>query len=196
MIPSQVKELLLRSLEHERSAVLVYRTALECAVNEQLKAEWDTYFDQTEKHVSILTRVCIALGIDPGEHTPGSEIVHHMGNSLVVAMRRAMATGDASAAELVACDCVVLAETTDRANWELLCECTPVLDSAAGSTLAEACAKVQDEEDEHLAHSAGWRRELWLKSLGLKAVIPPPEENRTGAAVDAAIVRKNARAGR
>jgi len=107
-----------------------------------------------------------------------------------------MATGDASAAELVACECVVLAETTDRANWELLCECTPVLDSAAGSTLAEACAKVQDEEDEHLAHSAGWRRELWLKSLGLKAVIPPPEENRTGAAVDAAIVRKNARAGR
>src|SRR5678815_1737271 len=52
MIPSQVKELLLRSLEHERSAVLVYRTALECAVNEQLKAEWDTYFDQTERHVS------------------------------------------------------------------------------------------------------------------------------------------------
>ena len=34
------------------------------------------------------------------------------------------------------------------------------------------------EEDEHLYHTAGWCRELWLKSLGLKAVLPPPEEKK------------------
>jgi hypothetical protein len=35
---------------------------------------------------------------------------------------------------------------------------------------------VEDEEDEHLYHSAGWSRELWIDSLGLLAELPPPEE--------------------
>jgi len=36
--------------------------------------------------------------------------------------------------------------------------------------------QVEDEEDEHLYHTKGWSRELWIESLGMKAVIPPPEE--------------------
>src|SRR5438105_6082122 len=31
---------------------------------------------------------------------------------------------------------------------------------------------------EHLYHSKGWLRELSLESLGLKAVLPPPEERK------------------
>jgi hypothetical protein len=37
---------------------------------------------------------------------------------------------------------------------------------------------VEDEEDEHLYHTAGWTRELWIDSLGLPAVLPPPEEEK------------------
>ena len=37
---------------------------------------------------------------------------------------------------------------------------------------------MEDEEDEHLYHTKGWCRELWLKSLGLPAELPPPEEKR------------------
>jgi hypothetical protein len=36
----------------------------------------------------------------------------------------------------------------------------------------------EDQEDEHLYHSRGWCRELWIDSLGMKAVLPPPEEKR------------------
>ncbi len=43
---------------------------------------------------------------------------------------------------------------------------------------AEACAQVEDEEDEHLYHSKGWCRELWIQSLGMEAVLPPPEEKQ------------------
>ena len=197
MSPSQMKELLLQSLEHERGGLLVYRTALECAVNLELRTEWEKYFDQTENHVSVLTRICIALGLDPGERTPGCEIVHHMGIGLVVAMKRAMATGDAQAAELVACECVVLAETRDHANWELLCECAKALDGDSGRLLAEACAAVQDEEDEHLYHSRGWSRELWLQALGLRAVLPPPEEKQeVRSAIEAARAKQAARGAR
>ena len=31
---------------------------------------------------------------------------------------------------------------------------------------------------EHLYHTTGWSRELWIQSLGLPAVIPPPEEEK------------------
>ena len=34
------------------------------------------------------------------------------------------------------------------------------------------------EEDEHLYHSMGWSRELWIDSLGLPAVLPPSEEEK------------------
>jgi hypothetical protein len=42
--------------------------------------------------------------------------------------------------------------------------------------LKEAYDEVEDEEDEHLYHTKGWSRELWIESLGMKAVLPPPEE--------------------
>ena len=37
---------------------------------------------------------------------------------------------------------------------------------------------MEEEEDEHLYHTMGWARELWLESLGIPAVLPPPEEQK------------------
>ncbi len=37
---------------------------------------------------------------------------------------------------------------------------------------------MEEQEDEHLYHTMGWARELWLESLGLPAVLPPPEEQK------------------
>ena len=42
--------------------------------------------------------------------------------------------------------------------------------------LKEAYEEVEDEEDEHLYHTKGWCRELWIEALGMPAVLPPPEE--------------------
>jgi hypothetical protein len=193
MVTAQVKELLLQALQHEKGGVLVYQTALECAVNRDLKEEWTEYLEQTEQHVAALTEVCEAVGLDPGEMTPGCKVVEHTGKSLIVAMKMALAGGDPTAAELVACDCVVLAETKDHANWELLGACAAQLDGAAAQTLKAAYERIEDEEDEHLYHSKGWGRELWLKSLGLKAALPPPEElKRVKTAVEAAEAKAKA----
>ena len=172
-VAMQVRELLLQALVHERGGTLVYSTALECAVNDDLREEWEKYLEQTIRHVDILTGVCLAMGLDPDEMTPGCQIVHHNGKALVIAMKMARANGDLQAAQLVACDCVVLAETKDHANWELIGQCAKQLGTEAASLLKEAYEEVEDEEDEHLYHTKGWCRELWLKSLGLKAVLPP-----------------------
>jgi hypothetical protein len=183
----QLKELLLQSLTHERGGVLVYQTALECVIDKNLRKEWQEYLEQTRNHVAVLTRVCDALGLDPGEMTPGCQVVHHTGKSLVIAMKMALAAGDPPAAELVACECVVLAETKDHADWHLIGECAKAADGEVAAALQAAYDEVEDQEDEHLYHTKGWCRELWLKSLGLKAVLPPLEERKdVKTAVDAA----------
>ena len=190
MANAQLRELLLQSLEHERGGVLVYQTALECAIDKGLRKEWQQYLEQTEKHVEILTNVCEVLDLDPDEMTPGRKIVQHTGKSLVIAMKMALAAGDRAAAELVACECVVLAETKDHADWELIGQCAKELGGDEAAVLKDAYDQVEDEEDEHLYHTKGWCRELWLKSLGLKAVLPPPEEKReVKTAVEAAKAR-------
>ena len=175
---AQMKELLLQSLEHEKGGVLVYQTALECVRNKDLKKEWTKYFEQTQNHVQVLTSTCASLGLDPKEMTPGRQIVKHNGTALVKAMKMALAAGNPAATELVACECVVLAETKDHFDWELIGQCAKVVTGDAKNVLQSATDQVEDEEDEHLYHTKGWCRELWLKSLGLSAVLPPPEEKR------------------
>ena len=174
----QLRELLLQSLEHERGGVILYQTALECALNGDLREEWEKYLEQTEKHVDLLTTACEQLGLDPDEMTPGRKIVQHTGKSLVVAMKMALAASDPPAAELVACECIVLAETKDHADWELIGQCAKALGGEEAAVLKKAYDQVEDEEDEHLYHTRGWCRELWLKSLGLRAELPPPEEKQ------------------
>jgi hypothetical protein len=93
-----------------------------------------------------------------------------------MAMETAKAAGDAMAAQLVACECVMLAETKDHMNWELLTKCADRLPGAQKQALEEACEIVEEQEDEHLYHSRGYCRELWLDALGLPAMLPPPEE--------------------
>jgi hypothetical protein len=178
MNQEQLTELVLQSLEHEVGGVQVYETALECAVNHDLREEWQEYRDQTRKHVQILKDVCEKLEIDAERPTPGREIIRGLGRALVDAMQKARAGGDAEAAQLVACECVVIAETKDHLDWELIGKCAEKLTGTRATALEAAFEEVEEEEDEHLYHTKGWCRELWLQSLGMKAVLPPPEERK------------------
>ena len=176
MNQKQVEELLLQSLEHELGGVKVYQSAISCAVNEDLKKEWKEYLAQTEKHVTVLQRVCKALGIDPARETPGRKVVRHIGGALVEAMAMAKKAGDPAAAQLVACECVVNAEMKDHLDWQLIGKCADHLEGSEAAALRAAYDEIEDQEDEHLYHSKGWCRELWIESLGIPAVLPPPEE--------------------
>lgn len=193
MKSAQVKELVLQSLEHERGGVRIYEAAIQCATNEELKEAWQSYLQQTRQHVQALTTICSALELDAEEQTPGSKILHKMGAALVAAMESARAGGNAEAAQLVACECVVLAETKDHLDWELLGEVAAALKGEEQEAVRSAYEQIEDEEDEHLYHTRGWCRELWLESLGLKSVLPPPEERRDARTAIAAARAQHAR---
>jgi hypothetical protein len=178
MNQEQLHELLYQAFETEVGGVEVYKTALRCAQNDELKEEWQEYFEQTQNHERIMREVLEAFGLDPSHDTPGRQVVRHIGKSLVQAMEMAQKAGDAEAAQVVAAECVVLAETKDHLNWELMGEAVSKLSGEEKKALKDAHDEVEDEEDEHLYHTTGWTRELWLEGLGLPAVLPPPEEEK------------------
>jgi ferritin-like metal-binding protein YciE len=178
MNQDKLHELLYQALETEKGGVQVYSAAVRCAVNDDLRAEWEEYLEQTRHHVEVLEHVFREFGLDAQEETPGREVVRKLGTSLVQAISLAASGGEPEAAELVAAECVVLAETKDHMNWELLSKAAETLSGDERAALEKACQEVEDEEDEHLYHTTGWARELWIKSLGLKAVLPPPEEKK------------------
>jgi rubrerythrin len=62
---NEEQELLYQALQVEMGGVEVYRTALRCVQNDELKEEWEEYLEHTQRHVEIVHEVCAKLGLDP-----------------------------------------------------------------------------------------------------------------------------------
>ena len=197
MPDNQLSELLLQSLEAEIGGTQVYETAIACALQPELRSEWEHYLQETRHHVEVLQRLCQACGIDAEAQTPGRMVVRHIGESLVVAMQMAQQKGTPEAAQLVACECVVFAETKDHADWDLIGQCAKKGAGPNAEALRQAYEEIETEEDSHLYRSKGWCRELWIQSLGLDPVLPPPETTLdVRTAVGAARAQASVRAAR
>ena len=156
----------------------IYEAAISAAVNDDVRGEWEHYLEQTRHHVELVEESLRAFDLDPGADTPGRQVVRHTGEALVKAI--ALAQGDATPeqAQVVAAECVTLAETKDHLNWELIGQVVDRLTGDPAKVLRAAHKEVEEEEDKHLYHNTGWARELWIDGLGLPAVLPPPEEQK------------------
>ena len=110
----QVHELLYEALETEMGGVQVYKTAIECALNEELKEEWTKYLEQTKNHERIIRQLLGQFKLDPdfvylrvtrGKHvgllwrgnierTPaGDTEVYYSGSGEVVRLRHGLVVG-------------------------------------------------------------------------------------------------------
>jgi hypothetical protein len=193
MNDQQLNELLYQALETEIGGQAVYESAIGCAQNTDLKEEWTKYLDETRMHETILRETFGRIGLDPEVETPGRRVIRFKGEALVKSMSMALEDGGPDAAQLVAAECVVEAETKDHQNWELIGKAVEHLDGDSALALSEAYGKVEEEEDQHLYHTMGWARELWMESLGLPAVLPPPEEEKKVTSAIAAARAKQSR---
>lgn len=184
-------ELLYQALETEKGGVRLYATALRCAVDKDLREEWNKYLEQTKNHVQVLSEILKSLNLDVDAETPGRKVVRYIGTSLVKAMEMALRSSDPPAAQIVAAECIVLAETKDHLNWKLIGQLATNSDGDVGKLLKPAHDQVESEEDEHLYHTTGWARELWIEALGMPAVLPPPEEaQKVQTAIQASSAKK------
>ena len=160
-----LEQLLLQALEHELSTIEVYQAALRCVSNDALREEWEQYLAETRSHIDVLSELCAALCVDLSRDTVGRLVVRRIGAALVDSIEHALADGDRRVAQLVACECVMLAEAKDHMNWALLCSKVRRTFGAPYSNLKLACDQMEGEEDEHLLHARGWARALWADRL-------------------------------
>ena len=174
----QLEDLLLQALQTELGGAEVYTAAIECAVNHDLREEWKKYLDDTLTHRDVLMNVFSELGMDSKKVTVGREVVAHHGLSLVQAIRLAQASDTPAGAQIIAAECVLLTETKDHQTWELIGHLVKTVSGAAINVLRQAHEAVAKDGHHHFYRTKGWTRELWIQSLGLPAVLPPPEEVR------------------
>ncbi|RQS12340.1 hypothetical protein DIE07_09240 [Burkholderia sp. Bp9002] len=175
---ADIRELLCQALETELGGAKLYEAALACATDEDLRNEWQKYHKETLHHQEVLRGIFDALGLDPDEQTPGRKAVSSIGHALVKTIETAKQQADPAAAQIIAAECVVLAETKDHLNWELIGYAAAQVSGDAAKLLKDAHDEVEPDEDHHLYHTRGWAREMWIASMGFKAVLPPPEEVR------------------
>src|SRR4249919_1080367 len=97
-------DLLYQVLETEKGGVQIYSTALRCALNKDLKKEWNKYLEQTRTHVQIVTNILRELKLNPNAETPGRKVVRYIGTSLVKAMELALRCADPQAPQIVAAE--------------------------------------------------------------------------------------------
>ena len=126
----------------------------------------------------VVERLFGQLGLDPKASSPGRKVVHDISAVADRSDGKGPRGRANEAAQLVAAECVSQAELKDHLNWELIGEVAKNSQGERGEALTAAYQEVEDEEDEHFYHTVGWTRELWIESLGLQAVLPPPEERR------------------
>ena len=173
---AQLEDLVLQMMETELGGEQVYRAAIATATNNDLKEEWEGYLEETLHHQEVVRGLCSTLGLNPERQSPTRSVVAHLGKSLVQAIEMAQRSAPPEVAQVVAAECVVLAETKDHSNWELLGRVAEVATGEIGTALKAAHEDVEQDEDHHLFHTQGWMRELAIQGLGMPAVLPPPEE--------------------
>ena len=134
----------------ERGGIKLYDQAL-CMVNDPAVSEKFIQFrDQTRKHEAILLLVMATLGIESIYKSPAAIVAEEKATGLLNTMisRNGLS---AEATELNAMENIVLAETKDHADWELLGKIARQFDDQEiRDALKSAVDEVEPEEDNHL----------------------------------------------
>jgi rubrerythrin len=153
----------------------LYRVVESRATDKELKERYQEFGQETDRHRTILTRLIRDLGGDPDYVSPTARVAQAKSEAL---LQSALVSGPLGQAEREASDLenVLLAETKDHADWELLGQLAEQLPNGKAKTAIEAAvAEVGPEEDEHL----DWAQAK-LAELGLRAVMDevPPDPAR------------------
>jgi rubrerythrin len=145
-----LREKLSEFLAVERGGVTLYEQALRIVKDPEVSRKFGEFLDQTRKHETILLRVIGALGFDPEYMSSAAKIAEQKAHALLNTMRSSDGLPP-DALELNAIENIILAETKDHADWELLGKISrQAEDKRLRDVLKPAVSEVEPEEDEHL----------------------------------------------
>jgi hypothetical protein len=171
-----VEALLLQALETAIGSVRIYESAIAYSAHSSQILEWEQYLKEARCHVRALESLCEALQINVLAMAPARQVVRHISSSLVSAMDMAKPGEGSAVAQIVAGECVLLAETRNHVKWELIAQVGRHGRGHAATMLLEMHGDIRAEKNLHLASSQSWCRQLWEEALGLPAGAEPSSQ--------------------
>src|SRR5437763_889005 len=103
----------------EKGGVKLYQTAIQQVRDTDVLNRFREFYDQTRKHVEILSRVITSLGGNPMHMSDGAKVAETKAEALLRSMTQSDGMNPQEA-EINAIDNIVIAETKDHADWQLL----------------------------------------------------------------------------
>jgi rubrerythrin len=167
----------------ERGGKMLYQAALSIIQNPDVLRQFQKFYEQTAHHEEVLTRVITELGGDPAHMSSGARLAEMKARSLLDTMnspdglrRTNGAPAETTAeetfvpsstlAELNAMENIVLAETKDHADWELLGKISrQSSDERIRDVLKPVVSDIENQEDEHLNWTRQKLAELTMAAL-------------------------------
>lgn len=161
--PSFMADLLSACLSHERCGVHLYRSVAARTTMDSLRAQYEHFGAETLEHVALLEQLIAASGGDPSYVSPAARATEGAGAGLVEATFAIGGSIDPGTAELSMLESVLLAETKDRANWEVLAQVAErMADGPVKEQLTTIAAQVLAQEEEHHGWASSARAEMLL----------------------------------
>jgi rubrerythrin len=149
----------------EKGGLKLYEEALRIVTDPEISKKFRMFYDQTRKHETILLRVMQALGMDPTYMSIGAKVATEKTEALLKTMTNGLS---GRAAEINAVENIVLAETKDYADWELLAKISRQSDDEKiRDALKPAVAEVEPEEDDHLNWTKSQLDRLEMKVIAV-----------------------------
>jgi rubrerythrin len=138
-------EFLSEMLTVERGGVMLYEKALRELVHEDLSEHLEEFLDETKHHVELCEEMLTAAGGDPEEMSPGAEAAQSKAEGLLaVEVPEHMA-------DLNNIENLVLAETKDHWNWEMLAKKVKLVkDKELKALISDAVREVGKQERDHI----------------------------------------------
>jgi rubrerythrin len=149
----------------EKGGMKLYEAAIEQVRNPDVLNRFREFYQQTRRHVEILTRVITSLGGDPMHMSARARVAEEKAQALL----KTMTVSDGmrpEEAEINAIENIVIAETKDHADWQLLSHIARrSSDSRIREILKPAVDEVEPEEDQHLSWTNEQMAQMSLTSL-------------------------------
>src|SRR5713101_5668743 len=161
---SALMDLLSEFLAVEQGGQQLYEKSLELVFDSEVKTKFREFLKQTMTHQKVLTEIITKLGGNPHSQSRTAKIATTKAQALLPTMDDPGLSRDQN--QLNAMENIVLAETTDHADWELLGKITrQTTDARLRDVLAPAAKNVEQEEDEHLNWTRKKLGELQMAAL-------------------------------
>jgi rubrerythrin len=142
-----LRNFLWEMLAVERGGVQLYEKALEELSHEDLRSKLDQFHEQTLRHVELCEEMLDAAGGAEGVG-PGAEAAEHKAEGLLTA------SVPEEMADINNIENLVLAETKDHWNWEMLASVIGEIEDRELKKIAgRAVREVRRQENDHLTWS-------------------------------------------